>query len=392
MLYFGDLHIHIGRAQGKPVKITASRELDLRKIIFNDAKIKGLDIVGIVDAGSPLVLSEIEDMLKNGDLREHSRGGFIAKNGVMLVAGCEVETREGAHVVIYLPYLESLYRYQKYMEKKIKNLNLSTQKCTAGLAELLNLAFLLSGFLCPAHAFTPHKGIYGTVTDRLFNILGRDIKKIKALELGLSADTDMADMLEETHNFVFLSNSDAHSSANIGREYNLFSMQDLNFDELCMCLEEKEGRRIKANYGMDPRMGKYHRSFCPDCKKIADEPPPVLRCPLCGGDKNLVKGVWDRIHEIKDYDIPHHPVGRPPYRYRVPLKELPFIGQKTVEKLLRFYASEIEITEKADIEEIKKIAGEKTAEMIKRMREGKLNILPGGGGYYGKIAPDNNDY
>lgn len=391
MLYFGDLHIHIGSAQGKPVKITASRGLDLRTVIFQDAKRKGLDIVGIVDAGSPLVSWEIEDMLQKGELREHSRGGFIAKNGVLLIAGCEVETREGAHVVIYLPYLESIYRYQKYMAGKVKNLNLSTQKCTAGLADLINLSVLLSGFICPAHAFTPHKGIYGMVADRLANLLGKDIRQIKALELGLSADTDMADMIGETHDFVFLSNSDAHSSANIGREYNLFLMQDLNFEELLMCLEGKEDRRVKANYGMDPRMGKYHRSFCPECRKIADEPPPVLKCPYCGESKNLVKGVWDRIHEIKDYDTPHHPIGRPPYKYRVPLKELPSLGRKTIEKLLRFYSSEIEIMEKADIAEIERIAGEKPARIIRKMREGKLKILPGGGGYYGKVAPDNND-
>ncbi|SHG36590.1 TIGR00375 family protein [Thermosyntropha lipolytica DSM 11003] len=391
MLYFGDLHIHIGWAGGRPVKITASRKLTLHQIIFHDAEIKGLDIVGIVDAGSPLVLSEIEDMLARGELEEHSRGGFIAKNGVMLITGCEVETEEGAHVVIYLPYRESLYHYQKYMQTRMKNLNLSTQKCTANLAELIDLSLLLSGFLCPAHAFTPHKGIYGMVTDRIYNLLREDIKQIKALELGLSADTEMADMIEETHRFVFLSNSDAHSSANVGREYNLFAMRGLNFSELYMCLEEKEGRRIKANYGMDPRLGKYHRSFCPDCKKIADAPPPVLKCPSCGGEKNLVKGVWDRIQEIKDYDIPHHPVGRPPYKYRVPLKELPAIGKKTVEKLLSFYGSEIEIMEKASIDDIARVAGERVAEVVRKMREGKLNILPGGGGYYGKVAPDNND-
>lgn len=49
---YGDLHVHIGRAGGKPVKITASRALDLRTILFEDAPRKGLDIIGIVDAGS----------------------------------------------------------------------------------------------------------------------------------------------------------------------------------------------------------------------------------------------------------------------------------------------------------------------------------------------------
>ena len=60
--YYADLHIHIGCAQGKAVKITASRHLTLRKVLFEDAPRKGLDIVGMVDAGSPLVSAEIKSL------------------------------------------------------------------------------------------------------------------------------------------------------------------------------------------------------------------------------------------------------------------------------------------------------------------------------------------
>jgi hypothetical protein len=35
--FFADLHIHIGSAQGKAVKITASRQLEIRTIIYRDA-------------------------------------------------------------------------------------------------------------------------------------------------------------------------------------------------------------------------------------------------------------------------------------------------------------------------------------------------------------------
>jgi hypothetical protein len=33
----------------------------------------------------------------------------------MLLAGCEVETREGIHVILYLPDMDSLEKYRKYM-------------------------------------------------------------------------------------------------------------------------------------------------------------------------------------------------------------------------------------------------------------------------------------
>jgi PHP family Zn ribbon phosphoesterase len=101
---FADLHIHIGRANGRPVKITASRSLTLASLLEDVASRKGLDIIGVVDAGTAPVLAEIEQMVEKGVLRTHPRGGFIAPHGVMLLTGCEVETREGVHVIIYLPH------------------------------------------------------------------------------------------------------------------------------------------------------------------------------------------------------------------------------------------------------------------------------------------------
>lgn len=72
---------------------------------------------------------------------------------------------------------------------------LSTQRANVSTAELINLSFVLDGIFCPAHAFTPHKGVYGIWTRRLADKLGRDAGHIRALELGLSADSDMADMI-----------------------------------------------------------------------------------------------------------------------------------------------------------------------------------------------------
>ena len=63
--------------------------------------LKGLDIIGVVDAGTTPVMTELMQMISAGELRTHPRGGFIAPNGVMLLAGCEVETREGIHAVSY---------------------------------------------------------------------------------------------------------------------------------------------------------------------------------------------------------------------------------------------------------------------------------------------------
>ncbi len=388
---YGDLHIHIGSACLKPVKITASRKLTLDTIIFQDALRKGLDIVGVVDCASPLVIKELEGMLNDGRLKEHPQGGFIASNGVMLIAGAEAETKEGIHVITYLPDLPSLKKYQKFLGSRVTNLELSTQRANAGIIEFLNLAYICEGIFCFAHAFTPHKGVYGMLTDRLAKILGRDLSQVKVIELGLSSDSNMADTIAETREFTFLSNSDAHSSDNIGREYNLLRVADKSFKELKLALYNEDGRRVMANYGMDPIMGKYHRSFCPHCEVIIEEKPPVFTCPKCGNSSNVVKGVYDRIIEIRDFEEAHHPVGRPVYNYRVPLKELPGVGPKTLKKLTAFFDNEIEILERVSVDDIARLISPDIAMMINKMRAGRLQIIPGGGGYYGKVKKDNRN-
>lgn len=386
----GDLHIHIGSACGQPVKITASRRLQLRSLLYQDAPRKGLDMVGVVDAGSLPVAAEIEEMLAGGELRKHSRGGFLAGNGVLLIPGSEIECQEGFHIIIYFPTLESIKGYQKYMRSRVHNLTLSTQKCRATFQELVHLSILTDGIICPAHAFTPHKGLYGLV-ERMANVLGRDAEHIRVLELGLSADTDMADMIEETRRQVFLSSSDAHSPQNVGREYTVFRMAEKSFAELSYCLYNQNGRRIMANYGLNPLLGKYHRSYCQKCETITSDPPPVSICSNCGNG-GMVAGVYDRIVKIRDYEHTRHPIGRPPYHYRVPLRDLPGIGPGTLEKLVACFGSERAVAEEISIELLQKVAGDRVAGWIKRMRAGNLSIIPGGGGRYGKVKKDPDDH
>ena len=385
---YADLHIHIGRAGNQAVKITASSDLTLDNIIFRDAHRKGLDMVGIVDTGSLAVTAELEAMLERGELEEIPKGGFLASNGLVLIAGCESESREGVHLISYLPDLQSIKAWQKYLQPRVHNMNLSTQRANMEIRDFIHLTQDLNGIFCPAHAFTPHKGVYGVWTDKLAPRLGADFDSIRVVELGLSADTNLAELLQETAHFTLLSNSDAHSAINIGREYNLLQMQASNFTELKSCLEGHAGRKVLANYGLDPRLGKYHRSFCPRCDTISDDPPPVRACRHCGA-KNIIMGVYDRIMEIKDYDQPLHISGRPDYKYRVPLMQIPGLGPKTYKKLLDVYDNEIEVLEKVPFKDLAGIIGPDLAIYIQNMRLGRLAITPGGGGKYGKVKKNH---
>ena len=156
-----------------------------------------------------------------------------------------------------------------------------------------------NGILIPAHIFTPHKSYYGNCTDRLQYIFKEKYDKIFAVELGLSSDTYLADMISELENKTFVTNSDAHSLPKIAREYNKMQVEDISFKEIVKALKNEDGRKVIANYGLDPKLGKYHRTYCDDCEKNNRNKRPVEVCPYCGG-KNVTFGVFDRIELICD--------------------------------------------------------------------------------------------
>ena len=68
---------------------------------------------------------------------------------------------------------------------------------------------------------------------------------------------------------------------------------------LAIYIKQEDGRKVVANYGMDPKLGKYHRTYCEICQKNIEGKAPVKTCPDCDS-KNITMGVFDRIEEIKD--------------------------------------------------------------------------------------------
>lgn len=250
--------------------------------------------------------------------------------------------------------------------------------------ELLDIVDDLGGIYIPAHIFTPYKGFYGACTDRLINVFGDALDKIFAIELGLSADTYMACQVSELDKMAFTSNSDAHSLPKMGREYNILEMDHLSYTEVIKALKGEDGRRIVSNYGLNPVLGKYHRTFCLECGHIIDAHPPVTKCPNDPKHK-VVMGVKDRLTVIRDREDCPIELNRPPYHYQVPLEFLPGVGPKTIGKLLDKFGTEMNILHRATTDQIASVVGEKVADMVIKGREGKLNIAHGGGGVYGKV-------
>ena len=391
---FADLHIHIGRSEdNKPIKITAARSLNFANIAKECSDRKGINIAGIIDCASPYVIEDIERFLATGDAYEIEDGGIIYKDKVCIILGSEIETSEvgvnggcgSAHNLCYFPYLKDIKAFSNEMSHHIKNITLSSQRCDLSAYDLIDIVEKHNGILIPAHCFTPHKSFYGNCTDRLEKVFKEKYNRVPAIELGLSADTNLADNITELETKSFLTNSDAHSLPKIAREYNKILVDNISFKELVKAIKCEDGRKILENYGMDPKLGKYHRTYCEVCGKNIPGTAPVTKCDTCDS-KNITMGVFDRIQVIKDKEKSKSPTSRPPYNYQVPLTFIPGLGGKTIEKLLNNFETEMNILHKLSFDDIEAVVGEKNAKNIINAREGKMRIQEGGGGVYGKVG------
>lgn len=386
--YFCDMHIHIGGTRsGKPVKITASRQMTLTSILEEASERKGMDVIGIIDAHSPEVQEELIDLIKSGVALEHRDGGILYKE-TMLILGCEVEIKEEArgeaHFLVYMPYLREMQSFTAWLSDRCKNVTLSSQRIRTSLNELQSYVEQAGGLVIPAHIFTPHKGLYGNCTDSMAEVL--DSAKIWAVELGLSANTQMADQLSELANKTFLTNSDAHSLGKIGREYQSIRMKERSYKEWEKAIRRENGRGVSVNYGLQPQLGKYHQTACHSCHSLL--PADALgRCPECG-HKQIVRGVAARIEELADVPQGTHPAHRPPYVEQVPLEFIPGVGPKLLQKLYDAFGTQMNVLHRVSRNELAVVAGEKIADWIDKARGGRLSVQAGGAGTYGRIVED----
>ncbi len=384
--YFCDMHIHIGGTRsGKPVKITASRYMTLTKILEEASEKKGMDVIGIIDSHSPEVQQELLDLLERGSASEHRNGGIVYKETVLLL-GCEVEIKEEgrgeAHFLVYLPRLKEMQEFTRWLSVRCTNVHLSSQRIHAKLTELQVCVKELGGLVIPAHIFTPHKGLYGSSTDAMADVL--DPTLIYAVELGLSANTEMADTLSELQDKTFLTNSDAHSLGKIGREYQAMRMAERSFAEWEKAIRRIDGRHVSINYGLHPVLGKYHQTACQGCQSQLPA-DAAGRCPECG-QKRVVRGVAARIEQLADLVPGQHPAHRPPYVEQIPLDFIPGVGPKMLEKLYQSFGTQMNVLHRVSELELAAVIGEKIAALIVQARAGKLQVQAGGAGTYGKIV------
>ena len=376
MLVNADFHIH------SCFSMASSKDM-LIKNIAPKSKLKGLQLLGTGDGLHPKWLDIIEESTTyKGD-------GIYSSDGMDFVLTTEVEGKHRIHHVIIIPDLDIAREMSQMLPSKNKSID-GRPKTNLGGAELLELAHEYDCLLGPAHAFTPWTGMYKSY-DSIYDCYE---SKPDFVELGLSADTDMADTISELKDFVFLTNSDAHSPwpHRLGREFNQIELADISYTSIKKAIENRD---VKANYGLVPNLGKYHMTACTKCFKLVD--PLIARekkmkCE-CGG--RIKKGVDYRISEIADFTQPIHPDFRPKYVHLMPLAEIiSAVYDKGVttkfvqgiwQKLIDNFQTEINVLINVNLDEIKRIDSSVSA-AIESFRNNTVNIVPGGGGKYGQLS------
>ncbi len=381
--FFVDLHIHIGQTvSGRPVKISGSKDLTLLKIAEVAAVEKGMQMIGIIDCHVPEIQHELRELVNSGIMIELPQGGLLYQD-MTIILGSEIEIMDEGykpvHYLCFFPTIELISSFTKWLATGMKNVTLSSQRLYKGTRELQRKVKELEGIFIPAHIFTPFKGLYGSAVNRMDEICDLDL--IDAVELGLSGDSQMADTISELAPYTFVTNSDAHSLGKIAREYQKIKMSEPSFIELKKALHRIDQRKVVANYGLSPRLGKYHISVCLKCGAMIEEYKQT--CSECGG--KVLKGVAHRVQELATTQEAYHPEHRPQYIDQIPLEFFPGVGKKTYERLLALYSTEMNILHHIPINQIQIDFGDVLANMIDLSRQGMLTQQKGGGGVYGKV-------
>jgi len=384
-----DLHLHGPYAGGVSERM-------LPQTIAEIAPLKGLQLLGTGDILNENWIKIVQQQLKKTQdeaILEHS-------NGTKFVLQTEVCDNNRIHHLILFPSFSKVYEVREKFKNFCTDLDKegrpSIHLSASEIAEICLEAGCLLGF---AHAFTPYFGLYSK-HDSYSHAYGDYSNKIHFMELGLSADTNMADRISELHNLTFTSNSDAHSPwpNKLGREFTTFAMKEILFDELGKALKREDGRKAVLNVKFNPLEGKYHKTRCRGCLTFF-EPQQAenlnWRCPECGN--SIKKGVDFRIQELADLPADNHPEHRPKCLHTIPLSEIIALSmgvknawsdkvQAEWKKFVDRFGTEVNTLINVNLEDMADI-NKDVAEYVGFFREGKIRYVPGGAGVYGKLVP-----
>jgi uncharacterized protein (TIGR00375 family) len=399
-LVFADFHIHSKYSRA------CSKNLDLANL-EKWARVKGLDILGTGDFTHPIWLKELKENLSDKD----GKGIFYTKTGFKFILTGEISlvfTQGGkgrrVHLVLLVPSFEAVDKINKYLDTKGRRdydgRPIFGISCEEFVREMRKISEEIE--VIPGHAWTPWFGIFGSESgfDSLKEAFGSQEKNIHAIETGMSSDPLMNWHIKELNDKAIVSFSDSHSfwPWRLGREATIFNKAD-SYKEIIAEIREN---KIYGTVETNPAYGKYHWDGHRLCN-FSSSPTETKKingvCPVC--KKPLVIGVESRVEKLTDQK-PEDNKNRKPYFEILPLHEIISLvyGTSMSSKkawsiyngMIEKFGNEFRVLLQAEKEDFLKNEVElRLVEQILLNREGKIKVIPGYDGEYGKAVMDEKE-
>ncbi len=238
-----DLHIHT------LLSPCAGLEMTPRNIVKR-AVDAGLSIIGITDHNST----------RNALLVKK----LAAAEGIYVLTGAEVTTREEVHCLVFFEHPEELSEFQAYIDQKLPHVPnpdghfgfqpvidedenilemvpwLLPAALNASIDEIQQTVDRLNGLFIPAHIDRPVNGIISQ--------LGFIPASLRYDALGLTRYTSPKHVEEHyvlQNKTTFIRNSDAHYLKQIGEIYTVFNIKEMCYFEIRLALRCLEGRTVE---------------------------------------------------------------------------------------------------------------------------------------------------
>jgi PHP family Zn ribbon phosphoesterase len=239
-----DLHIHT------VLSPCADVEMSPRNIVRR-AQEAGLSVIGITDHNSTRNAMLVKQLAE--------------KEGLFVLTGAEVSTREEVHCLAFFEKPDELHEFQLFLDdhiQKIPNANghfgyqpvvdeeenivemvpyYLAAALRSGISEVQKKVYELNGIFIPAHVNRSMNGLFAQL-----GFLPPELH-FDALEItGKTRSAQVRERYRINENITIVYDSDAHFTEDIGRNYSIFRMKELSFEEIKMALCNRDGRSVEA--------------------------------------------------------------------------------------------------------------------------------------------------
>jgi uncharacterized protein (TIGR00375 family) len=398
MRIIADFHIHSKYSRA------VSKDMNLENIALWARK-KGIKVMGTGDFTHPQWFNEIKTKFEPAEpglfqFKDVGRplARFILTAEISCIYSKGGKTRR-VHHIIFAPSIETVEKINAQLGW-IGNLK-SDGRPILGLdsRKLLEIILKIDSrcVLIPAHAWTPWFSIFGSMSgfDSIEECFEEMSPHIFAIETGLSSDPAMNWRLSKLDKISLISNSDSHSPQKIGREANVFDC-DLSYGGIIGAIKSRDPQKFLWTIEFFPEEGKYHWDGHRLCG-ISMSPEETRKnkniCPKCR--RPLTIGVMNRVEKLADRPSGEGGEAKVPFRNLIPLDEIisDVLGvgvsslavRKEYEMIIEKIGSEFAALIDSPYDELKKITLPAIADGILAVRQGKVELIPGYDGEYGKI-------